>query len=61
MKKEFVLPTLFTSIKGINEVIKEAKDGLTLNKKVFKELQSVFKYIKQKTWYGKMYERKRVK
>jgi len=52
---------LFTSIKGINEVIKEAKDGLTLNKKVFKELQSVFKYIKQKTWYGKMYERKRVK
>ena len=51
---------LFTSIKGINEVIKEAKDGLTLNEKVFKELQSVFEYIKQKTWYGQMYERKRI-
>lgn len=51
---------LFTSIKGINEVINEAKNGLAHNKKVFKELYNVFEYIKKRTWYGQMYERKRV-
>ena len=51
---------LFTSIKEINEIIVEAKDGLILNEKAFNELQSVFEYIKQKTWYGQMYERKRI-
>ncbi len=51
---------LFTSIKGIEDVIKDAKEGLSHNEKVFEELISVFEYIKQKTWYGQMYERKRV-
>lgn len=52
---------LFTSIKGINEVIKKAEDDLVHNEKVFEELLLVFQFIKQNTWYGKMYERKRVK
>lgn len=52
---------LFTSIKGIEDVIKDAKEGLSHNEKVFGELYSVFEYIKQKTWYGQMYEKKRVK
>ncbi len=52
---------LFTSIKGIEDVIKDAQAGLTHNEKVFGELYSVFEYIKKNTWYGQMYERKRVK
>lgn len=52
---------LFISIKGIDEIIKEAKEGLAFNDKVFKELYSSFEYIKENTWYGQMYERKRVK
>lgn len=52
---------LFTSIKGIDEVTKEAKEGLALNDKVIEELYSAFEYIKQNTWYGQMNERKRVK
>lgn len=52
---------LFTSIKGIEDVIKDAKKGLSHNEKVFEELYLVFEYIKQKTWYGQMYEKKRVK
>ncbi len=52
---------LFTSIKDIEEIIKEAKRGLAHNDKVIEELLSVFEYIEKNTWYGQMYERKRVK
>jgi hypothetical protein len=52
---------LFTSIKSIEEVTQEAKDGLTHSDKVIEELFLVSEYIKKNTWYGQMYERKRVK
>ena len=52
---------LFTSIKGIKEIVKEAKEGLVHNDKVIGELLSLFEYIEKNTWYGQMYETKRVK
>lgn len=52
---------LFISIKNIEVIIKEAKTGLVHNDKVIKELLSVLEYIDKNTWYGQMYERKRVK
>lgn len=52
---------LFTRIQGIEEVIEGANEGLAYNEKVIEELYSSFEYIKKNTWYGQMYERKRVR
>lgn len=51
---------LFTSIQGIEEVIQQAKEGLSHNDKIIEELYLVSEYIDKNTWYGQMYERKRV-
>jgi len=51
---------LFTDIKGIDKVIKEAIDGLAYNDKVIEALYLVHKHIQKNTWYGQMMERKRL-
>ncbi len=52
---------LFTGIKGIDEIVEEAKEGLNHDDRVIEELYLISKCIEKKTWYGQMYKRKRVK
>ena len=52
---------LFISIEGIEDIIKKAETGLKHNDKIIEELYLIHKYLDKKTWYGQMYERKRVK
>lgn len=52
---------LFTSVEGIDALIKEAQEGLGQNDKILEELCTALEYIKNNTWCGQMYERKRVK
>lgn len=59
-KRIYFAHYLFTSSKGINEMIKQAKEGLVDNEKILTEFCIIFKHIEQKTFYGQMYESKRV-